>query len=135
MQLLEHLLRVNVFKGGFAHHPIIDMWRGYERALAWYGSAICLEWRHRGYRDTLMWRFRTYMYDSPGTTDLPPWWGDDEVHASHRSNLLRKLPEHYRRFWSDEPDNLFYRWAVNHDDGSYSLRYSRADAQRLARLG
>jgi hypothetical protein len=41
---------------------------------------------------------------------LPSWWGDDAVHASHRSNLLRKLPEHYSRFGWSEPCDLPYVW-------------------------
>ena len=37
---------------------------------------------------------------------LPPWLGLDPVHVSHRSSLLRKDPEHYRRFFPTEPDDL-----------------------------
>lgn len=45
-----------------------------------------------------------------GVYDLPWWMGDEEFHQSHRSNLLRKMPEHYRQYWSDEPDDIPYVW-------------------------
>jgi hypothetical protein len=44
------------------------------------------------------------------TYQKPPWLGNEDFHRSHRSNLLRKYPEHYRQFWPDEPDNLPYFW-------------------------
>jgi hypothetical protein len=40
----------------------------------------------------------------------PPWLGDERLHASHRSNLLRKDPEHYGQFEWTEPDDLPYWW-------------------------
>jgi hypothetical protein len=40
----------------------------------------------------------------------PPWLGCDEFHSSHRSNLLRKLPEHYSQFGWSEPNDLPYVW-------------------------
>ncbi|HEX7304900.1 MAG TPA: cytoplasmic protein, partial [Lentzea sp.] len=42
--------------------------------------------------------------------ELPPWIGDEAVHRSHRSSLVRKFPEHYRRFFPDVPDDLPYVW-------------------------
>ena len=45
---------------------------------------------------------------------LPSWVGDEELHLSHRSNLLAKDPEFYRgRFtelFGPEPDDLPYLW-------------------------
>jgi hypothetical protein len=40
----------------------------------------------------------------------PHWLGDEELHASHRSNLLRKDKEYYSKFGWLEPDNLEYKW-------------------------
>ena len=34
------------------------------------------------------------------------------MHASHRSNLLRKDPEHYMQFGWTEPPDLPYVWPV-----------------------
>ena len=36
------------------------------------------------------------------TGQLPPWLGEEAVHVSHRSSLLRKDPAHYRRFFPTE---------------------------------
>lgn len=94
----------------WANHPAARMWEGYEGALLLYGIAICDEWTSRGYRDSLapqFWRAMKGRDISP-----PPWLGRSEFHASHRSNLLRKLPEHYRQFEWSEPDNLPYVWPV-----------------------
>jgi len=42
---------------------------------------------------------------------MPPWWGDDAVHRSHRSALVRKDPAFYRpRFEDGLPDDLDYVW-------------------------
>lgn len=41
----------------------------------------------------------------------PPWL-TDEFCLSHRSNLIRKDPNHYRPLWPDVPDNLPYIWPV-----------------------
>ena len=44
--------------------------------------------------------------------DYPPWFGNEKIHASHRSNLLRKDPEFYGKYGWTEPDNLEYVWPV-----------------------
>ena len=40
---------------------------------------------------------------------MPPWFGLDKFHRSHRSNLLRKDYEYYSEYF-DEPSNLEYYW-------------------------
>ena len=42
--------------------------------------------------------------------ELPDWLGDESLHRSHQSALVRKDPEHYRRFFPDVPDDLPYVW-------------------------
>jgi hypothetical protein len=97
------------------------MWKGYEPALGAYAAAICKEWTARGFDDTCDLTIRNDLADAGFTeipttqhhADLPPWWGEDAVHRSHRSALLRKDPEHYRpRFEPDLPDDLEYVWPV-----------------------
>jgi len=44
------------------------------------------------------------------TLEYPRWLGDEKLHASHRSNLLRKNPEWYSKFGWKEPNNLPYVW-------------------------
>jgi hypothetical protein len=55
-------------------------------------------------------RFDQYL---TGDVVMPPWFGDDRFHAAHRSNLLRKSPEHYRQYWPTEPDDLEYVWPAD----------------------
>jgi hypothetical protein len=41
-------------------------------------------------------------------TGLPIWFGNEEYHKSHQSNLVRKNPDFYRPFFPDIPNNLPY---------------------------
>lgn len=96
---------------GWRNHPAVKMWRGYEVALALYGLSICEEWTRRGYRDAQANEIRDLV--SPfnyGSAFYPSWLGDDEFHLSHRSNLIRKKPEHYGKLWPDVPNDLPYVW-------------------------
>jgi hypothetical protein len=87
------------------------MWRGHVPALVVYGLAICNEWKRRGFNDTCAEKIAAFMPDDPGILfDPPSWLGSEPFHASHRSNLLRKDPQHYSQFhWTDGPD-LPYIW-------------------------
>jgi hypothetical protein len=91
---------------GWRNHPAVRMWQGYEAALALYQCIMMLEWESRGYQNAkLVWPdIRPVTY--------PTWLGDPAFHASHRSNLLRKNPEHYQQFGWTEPDDLPYVWPV-----------------------
>ena len=102
-------------------HPAVLMWQGHEAALGAYSTAICREWTGRGFNDTCDLKIRTDLRDAgfteiPATqtdADLPSWWGNEAIHRSHRSSLLRKDPEHYRsRFEPGLPDDLEYVWPV-----------------------
>ena len=96
---------------GWRNHPAVNMWRGYEPALAMYGAAICSEWISRGYNDTqLPW----FLERVPANKKiiLPPWLGDEDFHMSHRSNLLRKDYDYYSQIWPDVPADLEYVWPI-----------------------
>ena len=93
---------------GWKNHPAVNMWRGYETALALYGAAICLEWIERGYNDTQLPWFQERI--SNNYIELPPWLGIEEFHIAHRSNLLRKDYDYYSQFWPDIPDDIPYWW-------------------------
>ncbi len=102
------LLKALTHGGGWKNHPAAKMWRGHERYLALYGMTVCDEWTSRGYKDTCKERIKIYFDSHIGMP--PPWLGREEFHASHRSNLLRKSPEHYGQFgWTESPD-LPYVW-------------------------
>lgn len=98
------------YGGGFANHPAVKMWRGHTLCLTTYGLVMCTEWLSRGYRDTLLPRFAEYHAGDDSSPEPPAWLGDPEFHLSHRSNLLRKNPGHYRQFWPDDPADLPYVW-------------------------
>jgi len=93
---------------GWKNHPATKMWRENVNGLSAYGVAICDEWISRGYKDTC--RDKIISLVEPHAEDTPYWWGDDRVHASHRSNLLRKLPEYYGVFGWSEDDSMPYFW-------------------------
>lgn len=88
---------------GWRHHPAVRMWRGYEEALEQYMGWMIRQWIHRGFRNTM-------RLPQPAHCSAPPWLGDDQLHSSHRSNLLRKDPVYYAQFGWSEPDNLPYFW-------------------------
>lgn len=90
---------------GWANHPATKMWRGHEDALMAYMHVCITAWTARGYKNNI----ESYMPDS---YDMPSWWGREDIHASHRANLLRKLPEYYCQYnWTENPE-LPYVWPV-----------------------
>ena len=90
----------------WTNHPAVKMWEGYEGALAVYGSVICLEWRRRNFRDSLL---PYFVERIPKTIVMPSWIGDKAFHESHRSNLMRKDPVHYGQEFKAK-DTLPYVW-------------------------
>lgn len=95
-------------------HPATRMWQGHEYSLCVYAIAVCREWLRRGYKDSLLPQFMCAASCclEHGDPSPPEWMGDDAFHSSHRSNLLRKLPEHYSQFGWSEPDDLPYVWPI-----------------------
>ena len=116
-------------KYGWAHHPAVLMWRGYEEALGRYGLTNVEVWKELGFADTCADTIRADLA-AVGIDDirtvpelaaagaLPPWLGSEAFHRSHRSALLRKDPEHYRALFPDVPDDLEYVWPVRSPDGA-----------------
>ncbi len=95
---------------GWRNHTAVRMWRGHESCLMYYAQQICLEWIKRGYKDTLLDQFIALR--DPDVWSVPPWLGDSIFHDSHKSNLIRKKPEHYGPMWPTVPANLPYIWPV-----------------------
>jgi hypothetical protein len=95
---------------GWVHHPATIMWRGYEKALALYWAVACLEWRARGYKDSLYIEAALAFSKAEGSITLPWWLGYEPLHASHRSNLLRKDSAFYGKFGWREHDRMDYLW-------------------------
>jgi hypothetical protein len=103
------ILRANLgLTKGWVNHPASKMWRGHEAGLCAYGIAMCDAWTAKGYTDSCADKMRELV--RPDANDLPEWWGRADIMESHRSNLVRKFPEHYRNFYPAVLDNLPYVW-------------------------
>ena len=114
MQLLN-AMQPNYPHKGWLNHPAKKMWEGYETALKLYVNTMILEWKSRGYNNTMK------LYDID-TSDLeyPEWLGDEKIHKSHRLNLLRKDFKFYSPLWpseaiehANEIDSYPYYWPTS----------------------
>jgi hypothetical protein len=107
-QRVEAMQILNTLASGsrWANHPAVLMWRGYENALRLYMNKCIQEWIRRGYNNTMQ------IVEVTEPVEMPPWFGNEEFHASHRSNLLRKDAEWYGQFGWGETDQLPYVWPV-----------------------
>lgn len=110
VEVLQILHALQGSSSGWANHPAVRMWKGHEHALALYGVMVCDEWLKRGYRDTCRQRFVSVVIGNLPSTSFPSWIGSEAFHRSHQSNLVRKLPAHYRPLFPDVPDDLPYVW-------------------------
>ena len=127
VEALQILRALTYAKYGWQSHPAVLMWAGHEEALVAYALVMCREWRRRGFADTVA---DTILVDAQSAGigairtqqeladagALPVWLGTESIHRSHRSALLRKLPETYRDRFPDDPDDLPYHWPVRSAD-------------------
>jgi hypothetical protein len=108
---------------GWKHHPAVRMWEGYPDGVAAYGLAVCAEWTGRGRPDTCAATISTDLAaagrPAPRTQgqlarlcELPAWLGDERVHHSHRSALVRKDPAFYGPLFPDADPEEGYFWPV-----------------------
>lgn len=110
-QRVETFQVLNILLGrtqskGWVNHPVTRMWRGFEEALKIYQNFTINEWIKRGYKNNM-----SFEIVDESNIVMPFWLGDERIHRSHRSNLLRKDFEYYSQFFS-EPTDLDYYWAV-----------------------
>lgn len=99
---------------GWVNHPAVLMWAKTPRALMVYQDAICDEWESRGYHDTCRYKTRLVLdkYRPPAQRILmPKWLGDEKLHLSHQSNLIRKDPLFYTPKFGSVPA-MEYVWPV-----------------------
>ncbi|HWJ83068.1 MAG TPA: MSMEG_6728 family protein [Nocardioides sp.] len=136
---------------GWANHPAVLMWKGFEEALGRYGFACCRAWTDLGFGDTCELTIgddlRAVGITSVRTEEelaaggaLPPWLGDEQLHRSHQSALVRKDPVYYRSLFPGVPDDLPYVWPVRSPAAvaaeirkaqNAERRRERADQRRL----
>lgn len=95
---------------GWSNHPAVKMWRGHGLELISYNIAICEEWISRGYNDTVLGKTISLAKYFKGQNSTPTLLGNSAFHRSHQSNLVRKLPEHYKKYFPNVPNSLPYIW-------------------------
>ena len=83
------------------------MWTPYVTALKHYTNVMIREWISRGYNNNM----ELYEVDEMVKDDMvhfPYWLGKEELHSSHRANLLRKDYEYYSQFgWKENPESPY----------------------------
>lgn len=121
-------------------HPVWRCWVGYEAAVAAYGAATdaALAARSIGHGGLGMHfargieELRTAGEEE--TFVMPPWTDDADVLRSHRSNMVRRWPEHYADTWRGTPALMPYLWPFLDEDGGYGLFVSKQE-QKLLKAG
>jgi hypothetical protein len=98
------IIRAIKFGGGYSRHPVVRMWHGHINALKHYYNLAIDEWVKRGYRNNM------HKMKIPGKIAYPRWFGRDEFHAAHCSNMLRKDYCYYSQYGWSEPPDLPYLW-------------------------
>lgn len=104
---------------GWCRHPAVKMWKGHEYFLVTeYIKSILYEWSSRGYtNDKCAYAFIMLAGAITDRQESPPvWWQDtnrlNQVIASHRSALLYKNFDYYKRFnWNSKPEMNYY-WPI-----------------------
>ena len=96
---------------GWIHHPIVKMWKGYEKALIMYVVSCYYALKDR-YPDVIHASgekaeqiAKTFL--TIEAEDEPIWNKSPDFHLSHQSNLVRKDKNYYS---FDVPDDLPYLW-------------------------
>jgi hypothetical protein len=122
VETLQVLRALELPDYGWVSHPVTRMWRGRTAALVVYGRAMVREWRARGFADSTDTLIAEFAPEHAAASQdelraaglLPSWVGDEEVHRSHRSNLLAKDAGFYRSTFAErfpgEADDLPYKW-------------------------
>ena len=106
---------------GWARHPAVMMWKGWEGDLLLYSRVVCIEWKERGFQDTVSLKLRDLEGKYPElfyleSEDYPAWMIGTPFCSRHRAALLYKDFAHYSQFgWSEEPA-LDYWWPTKHLD-------------------
>jgi len=127
------------------NYPITQMWKGYEELLKHYYNIFLFHCKNEHEINTKLpfftdckWTIFIGPYSKPYDIEdnvfirilstskffykmntgniLPKWLGNENFHASHRSNLLRKKPEFYSKYKWKENSNNPYIWMNNNGE-------------------
>ena len=117
VEALQILKALHIDDYWWQNHPAVKMWKGYEIALMEYMTCCIDEWKSRGFKNTMS---RADMRLLKPSLEYPIWLGNDKLHISHKSNLLRKMAEHYSK----------YNWKVESDIPYYWCGFSKQDKEK-----
>ena len=101
--------------------PLYKMWEGHGFAVASYGLSMCEEITHRGFMpgDPKLAESEKNLHEQLENATAgeyvigyPAWWGDANLHHAHQSELLRRNPRHYYRYFAGIPMDLPQVWPV-----------------------
>lgn len=81
---------------------------GYPDALMLYMNMSIKLWIARGYRNSMEYQKPDFSH----RIGLPPSFGDENFHRSHRQALLFKNYEYYKHYFSDDEPKIEYVWPV-----------------------
>jgi hypothetical protein len=95
------ILKDSKYMPTYNNHPAVLQWKGYESALIDYAIRCCSEWKMRGYQDTLFHWFRK-LPEYQENPIYPWWWGNNDLHQSHRARLYQKNKVFYSSFKEDD---------------------------------
>lgn len=111
VETLQLLRALTIPDYGWQSHPATRMWMGYVPALTSYGLAMADAWIRRGGSDSTRANILEFAPWAEGSVpDMPPWLGREELHESHRSNLVRKDPAFYGPRFPGCCAGLEYLW-------------------------
>lgn len=113
VETIQIALCLLVKESRWKNHPAVKMWKGYEKYLVEiYLYNIMNEWKLRGYKNTKCEEHYNNLSHIVKDSRLqyPHWLGNEQFHNSHKSNLLRKFPEHYFKFNWNITNDLSYIW-------------------------
>ena len=139
-QVLETVQILRVIDGEYKtnawkNHPAVVQWHDHEYKLAYYGLMMEQEANKRGIKANQKEELKSKMigYAKEGrNVDYPTWWGFEPLHASHRSNLMRKDKKYYSQFFDDEAGKP-YIWIRDKklQYGLYRSDIKLEDAKRM----
>lgn len=84
------ILNAIINKSGWKFHPASRMFKNNTNSLVNYGLIACIEARNRGFKWQTNYDKIISFYNERENDDAPEWFGDENIHNSHKSRLLCK---------------------------------------------
>jgi hypothetical protein len=119
IHILSSLLNINDKlvnpKRSVRNYPVAKLWEGHEYNLFQYINNHIVVWICKGFRYygtvsyeniRILYYFILQYYDKSEYL----FWITDELIQIHRSVLIQKKSEHYKKLWPDVPEGLKMRY-------------------------